>query len=87
MTDSGCRIIHRASGAVGESRSERSQHQNKRLAFGRLVKTAKFKLWLARTVHEIITGKTTEERVEEAMSPEKLKVEILNELGKWINES
>lgn len=34
--DTGVRIIHRASGARGEARDERSQLQNKRLAFKRM---------------------------------------------------
>ena len=40
------RIIHRESGAVGESRSEKSQHQNKKLAFRKMAKSAKFRIWL-----------------------------------------
>lgn len=44
--DTGVRVIHRDSGARGESRDERSQLQNKKLAFGRMVETAKFKTWL-----------------------------------------
>lgn len=35
-TDSAVRIVHRASGARAESREERSQHQNRRIAFRRL---------------------------------------------------
>lgn len=34
--DTGVRIIHRASGARGEARDERSQLQNKRAAFKRM---------------------------------------------------
>lgn len=44
-TQSGVRIIHRDSGAVGESREERSQHMNKATAFRRLVETPRFKSW------------------------------------------
>jgi len=40
--DTACRIVHRASGAVGESQEERSQLQNKRAAFLRMVKTPAF---------------------------------------------
>lgn len=44
-TDSGVRIIHIASNAVEESRSDRSQLRNKRIALKRLTKSNKFKLW------------------------------------------
>jgi len=43
-TNTGVRIIHKKSGAVGESREHKSQLQNKKAAFTRLTKTDKFKL-------------------------------------------
>ncbi len=82
-TDSGVRIIHEPSGAVGESRTERSQLQNKRLALKRLSESAKFKLWINKMVMEIDTGKTLEERVDEAMEPKNIKTEVRNDKGKW----
>ena len=39
-------MIHHPSGARGESREERSQLQNKRAAFLRMIETPKFQLWL-----------------------------------------
>lgn len=44
--DTGARVIHHPSGARGESREERSQLQNKRTAFLRMVDSPKFQLWL-----------------------------------------
>lgn len=82
-TESGVRIIHRASRAVGESRSERSQHQNKRIALERLTRTAEFKLWVQRTAFELTGGKTIEQRVDEAMAQGNIRVEIVDEDGKW----
>lgn len=84
-TDSAVRIIHPDSGAVGVSRSDRSQHRNKKLALERLTKTFKFKLWIQRRANEIGMGKTIEEQVEEEMSPKNLKVEI-RENGEWVIE-
>jgi len=43
-TSSGVRIIHKESGAVGESREHKSQLQNKKAAFTRLTESDKFKL-------------------------------------------
>lgn len=83
-TDSGVRIIHRESGAVGESRSEKSQRQNKKLAFQRLSNHPKFKLWLNKRIYEITSEKTIEEKVDESLKPENLKIEIKNEKGEWI---
>ena len=73
--NTGVRIIHPASGAVGESREQRSQLQNKKAAFKRLTEHPKFKLWNARICHEIMSGKTIEERVEESMISDNLKIE------------
>jgi protein subunit release factor B len=82
-TQSGVRIVHRDSGAVGESRTERSQHMNKKLALQRLTDSKKFKAWLNRRVHEVIEKKTVEQKVEEQMKPENLKIEVRDEKGQW----
>lgn len=81
--DTGVRIIHRPSGAVGESRSERSQHQNKKLAFQRLANNKKLKVWINKTVFELSEGKSIEEKVEESMEAEHLKIEIKDLKGRW----
>ena len=82
-TESGVRIVHKDSGAVGESRTLRSQHANKKLALTRLTESKKFKIWLNRKVYETITNKTIEQRVDESMNPKNLKVEVLDETGAW----
>lgn len=41
----GQRIVHRASGAVGEATDNRSQVQNKKAAFLRLLETDTWKTW------------------------------------------
>lgn len=85
-TDSGVRIIHKASGAVGESRTEKSQMQNKKLAFKRLSTNPKFKQWLNNAVHEVCSGKTLDERVDELLKEKNLLVEIRDENNKWVKE-
>ena len=84
--NSGVRLIHKASGAVGESRSDRSQHRNKGLALRRLAASGKFKFWLNWIAYEITLGETLEKRVEKTMKPENLKIEIQNQSGKWVEE-
>ena len=84
-TSSGVRIIHRASGSVGESRTDRSQHRNKRLALKRLTESPKFKLWITRTAFEITSGKTIEQRVEESINVKNLKFEGKDENDRWSN--
>ncbi len=44
-SSSGVRLVHRASGAVGEGRETRSVTQNRKAAFLRLIETPKFKGW------------------------------------------
>lgn len=82
-TESGVRVTHHPSGAVGESREERSQHLNKRNAFRRMAETDRFQLWAKRRASELQCGKTIEEKVDEQMSPEHLLVEVRDEQGRW----
>lgn len=44
-SNSGVRLIHRASGAVGEGREHRSNTQNRISAFRKLIETKRFKDW------------------------------------------
>ncbi|MFA5026049.1 MAG: peptide chain release factor-like protein [Candidatus Shapirobacteria bacterium] len=81
-TSSGVRIIHKESGAVGESREERSQALNKRIAFRRLAESPKFKTWHNRKIHEVLTNMTIEQKVDKLMTLENLKIEVI-ENGKW----
>ena len=83
--DTGVRLIHRASGAKGESREERSQAQNKKIAFNRLIATNEFKMWHAMMCSELMQGKSIETEVKEAMEEKNLKVEVKRE-GKWAEE-
>lgn len=84
-TESGVRIVHRESGAVGESRSERSQHANKKIALQRLTASPRFKIWHAQKVQELQRGKSIEQLVEKDMKPENLKIEVRDENGKWVD--
>lgn len=82
-TDSGCRIIHKESGARGECRNFRSQHQNKREALKRLVQDKRFKLWINRKYFELKDKETIEEKVEKEMNSSNLKIECKNEDNQW----
>jgi peptide chain release factor 1 len=86
-TDSAVRIKHPESGAVGESRSERSQHQNKTLAFRRLLQTTKWKTWFKVKCSKMFTSKDEEQRiletVEKLMQPSNIKIEHRID-GKWV---
>jgi protein subunit release factor A len=44
-SNSGVRLIHRASGAVGEGREQRNVTRNRQSAFKKLVSSDKFKKW------------------------------------------
>ena len=63
-TDSGVRITHIESGAVGESREERSQPQNKKKAFERLVKSDTFQKWHKIKAAQIMGIMKTPEQIE-----------------------
>lgn len=80
-TSSGVRCIHPPSGAVGIARDQRSQLQNKRLAFERCVEDPKFKTWVKMEagMREVI-----ESNVEQALLPYNIKTEVHDETGRWV---
>lgn len=80
---SGIQIRHAESGAIGRASDSRSQYDNKRTAFKRLLADPRMKFWLARRVHEVQSGQSIEEEVARDTTEDKLKLEIKNEAGQW----
>ena len=77
------RIKHKDSGTLTTGQSSKERKNNLREAFVNLTKHPKFKLWLLKRVHEINTGKTIDEIVDEQMDSKNIKVEFKNEIGGW----
>lgn len=87
-SETGIRIIHVPSGARGESRSERSQYQNRKMATERLVESDTFRRWARLEATRLESGRDTIERVvDAAMTPRNLKVEVVGPDGQWIEYS
>lgn len=84
-SNTGVRVVHPLSGAVGIGVDHRSQLRNKQDAFRRMAESKVFQVWAKLKASELQTGKTVEQRVDEDMQPENLKVEIRAEKG-WIDE-
>lgn len=80
---SGVQMKHEESGAIGRASDSRSQRDNKKSAFQRLLKDPKMKFWLARKVHEVRIGEGLEEVVAREVASSNLKYEIKNALGQW----
>jgi hypothetical protein len=79
--NTGVRIIHRASGAVGEARDSRSQLQNKRSAWRRMAEHPRFKVWLNKQLwHGTLEP---EQRVKGDLDPKNLLVEGKKN-GRWV---
>lgn len=80
--ESGVRIVHEPSGAVGESRETRSQVENKKRAWRRLGESVKFKIWVMKEVDRL-TGRGAQDEVDRMMMPKNIKVEYQQEDGSW----
>jgi len=81
-SETGVRIVHRASGAVGESREHRSQLQNKHAAWRRMAAHPRFKVWLNRQLW--YGGALPEQRAKRDMNLSNLKIEGKKN-GKWVD--
>jgi protein subunit release factor B len=85
-TDSACRCTHIDSGSVGESREERVQSQNRKIAFKRCISTDKFKLWHRMKCAELMSGETVNQKLEKAMDNRNIITEVRKD-GKWTKVS
>lgn len=81
-TETGVRIIHRASGAIGEGREFASQHRNKVAAFRRMAESAAFLTWAKWEATRITGGKSPEQALAEVLNDEDLLFEGYAE-GQW----
>jgi protein subunit release factor B len=83
----GVRLIHKASGARGEARDQRSFDQNRKNAFIRLTQTETFKNWLKiETARALGQQVDIEERVKRAMNPKNIRTEVKDENGRWVED-
>lgn len=78
--DTGVRVIHPPSGARGEARDQRSQLQNKKAAFRRMVETHEFRRWALRLPDARLIAD-----VERELWPDRIKVEVY-ENGRWVEQ-
>lgn len=79
-----CRIIHKESGAIGTGQSQRDRVSNQKDAFNNVVKSKKFQEWLKiRTSQALGEYVDIEEKVENALKDENIKVEVFED-GKWV---
>lgn len=72
-TESGVRVIHEPSGARGECREERSQLQNKSIAFRRMAESERFRAWVYAVTRNL---KTEDELMTDWLDPKNIKVEV-----------
>lgn len=74
--ETGVRILHPASGARAESCEQRYQHQNRMIAFKKLVETPVFKAWhKLECARRLGKSRPIEDVVDELMAEKNLKIE------------
>lgn len=87
-TESGVRVIHHPSGARGECTETRSQYKNKRTAFIRMTETKKFKVWLMIATGRLKSDEQLEKEIDQELAnPNRLRVEVKDDKGRWITRT
>lgn len=82
-SNTGCRITHEPSGAVGRATDTRSGSKNRALAFRRMALSKEFQLWVKVEAARLAGTPSIEAQVEEAMTPANIRVEVKDEKGRW----
>lgn len=83
--ETGVRIVHPESGAIAEACEERSQLQNRHIAFRRLINSPKFKAWhrlkCQAALQDLSVKEMLQQWVDEQMSPGNIRVEVRTSSG------
>jgi len=86
-TASACRCTHQPSGATGISRDERSQMQNRKLAFGRMKESKAFQNWCKIQLSRTLTDRVEEKPlVDLSINECNTTVEVKGPDGEWKTE-
>jgi protein subunit release factor A len=80
-SNTGVRVTHSESGAVGKATESRSQRANKTVAFRRMAESKTFRQWAKHKAAKLQASKSVDELVDEAMIAENLKIEYRTEQG------
>lgn len=72
--ETGVRVVHVPSGAVGEARDSASQYDNKKNAFRRMTQDPKFDLWIRLRTTDM--SQAIDKAVKEQMHPRNIKTEF-----------
>ena len=83
-SNTGVRITHLASSAVGKASDSRSQLGNKRLAWRRMAESKAFQAWARLMVAKLSGQPSVESRVEADMAPNLLRIEMQSGNGTWV---
>jgi len=81
-----CRIKHKATGIIKTGQSSKDRQTNQSDALNAIAADSRFKAYCQAQLSALESGKTIEERVDEMMHPDNLKIEIKKD-GKWTNEN
>lgn len=82
--ETGVRFIHEPSGARGESREERTQGQNEKIAFRRMAQSPQMRVWIAEQHRNIERGETIEQEVSKMMRDDNIQTEVKDDDGNWV---
>jgi protein subunit release factor A len=84
-TATGIRLVHKASGAVGEATDDKSQHVNRANAFKRLREDERWKAWFRDMVLTTQGRETPGDRLERLMDEANITTQILDERSRWVD--
>ena len=82
-TSSGVRLVHSASGAVGESTASRSQEENRVEAWKKLRQTPEFQRWMRDMIDATMQRDTVHQKLVK-MLEQPITTQVLDDRRRWV---